>query len=239
VYHRWRERAAAPGRARPARAALILLACATATVGGCKAKETHRVLETSSVVSYDTSYTGPKYRTAIGKVQNRSTYMFGLFYDFSETKRLESQLEQMLKTHLAQSGRFDVVDRVNLKALAAEAQLSGTGQDLVGAQIVITGAVTEFGRKEIGTRALGGLLGKSRSQIAYAKVSITIVDVRTSRALHSIQGAGEYGLSNEEVLGFGSTAPFDATLTDKVLNLAVIDVVNKLVESTEAGEWTP
>jgi curli biogenesis system outer membrane secretion channel CsgG len=61
--------------------------------------------------------------------------------------------------------------------------------------------------------------------------------VHTSKIIYAIQGAGEYALSNREVLGFGGTASYDATLTGKVLNLAIMDAVNKLVAGLERGEW--
>ncbi len=231
-------RAVAPGRLKVVlvRALPISLACSVAALGGCQTTETHQALTPSTVASYGTQYSGPKYKTAIGNVENRAAFMNGLFFD---NDLLGSQMEQNLKTHLAQSGRFDVMDRVNMEALALEAKLSQRPQSLIGASIIITGAVTEFGRKEVGAKGLGGLLSKSRTQIAYAKVSITVVDVASSRALYTVQGAGEFELRNSEILGFGSTAPYDATLTDKVLNLAVIEAVNKLVNSLDHRAWAP
>ena len=51
-------------------------------------------------------------------------------------------------------------------------------------------------------------------------------------------GAGEYTLSNREVVGFGGTAGYDATLNGKVLDLAIREAVNTLVTGHEAGQWT-
>jgi curli biogenesis system outer membrane secretion channel CsgG len=86
---------------------------------------------------------------------------------------------------------------------------------------------------------LGGLLGKERTQTAYAKVSRTVVNVKTSESIYAVQGAGEYQLSHKEVLGFGGTAGYDATLNDKVLNLAIMEAVQKLVDSLEKKAWRP
>ena len=66
-----------------------------------------------------------------------------------------------------------------------------------------------------------------------------MVDAKTSRVVHSVQGAGEYQLSDREVIGFGSDSGYDSTLNGKVLNLSVTDAVNKLVRSIESGEWSP
>lgn len=209
-------------------AAWLLLACAT---------ETHRTLPTESVATYNTPYNGPKYPLAVGKFANRSTYMNGIFSD--GTDRLGTQAKTILHTHLAQTNRFVTVDRRNMGEIAQEAAISGAAQQLTGAVLVATGEVTEFGRKVIGDKQLFGILGHSKQQVAYAKVSLNIVDVRTSQIVYAIQGAGEYSLSNREVLGFGGTAAYDSTLTGKVLNLAIMEAVNKLVDGLERGEWKP
>ena len=55
--------------------------------------------------------------------------------------------------------------------------------------------------------------------------------------VYSAGGAGEYELSNREVLGFGGTSGYDATLNGKVLDLAMREAVDKLVAAKDAGQW--
>ena len=81
-------------------------------------------------------------------------------------------------------------------------------------------------------------MGSGKAQIAYAKVSLYLVDVRTSEVVTSVQGAGEYSLSNREVLGFGGTASYDSTLNGKVLDLAIRQAVDKLSAGFEGGKWS-
>ena len=200
------------------------------------ARESHQVVATQSVATYNKAYNGPRYPLVVGKFANRSTYMNGIFSD--GTDRLGSQAKTILKTHLAQTSRFTLMDRENMDEIARESNISGHTQALKGGSLVVTGEVTEFGRKATGDRALFGIFGQGKKQTAYAKVSLNIVDVHTSEIIYAIQGAGEYNLSNREVLGFGGTAGYDATLTGKVLNFAIIDVVNKLVNGLETGEWS-
>jgi curli biogenesis system outer membrane secretion channel CsgG len=216
----------------------LVLFCASTTIfAGCAATESHQAVETSSVASRGMAYSGPKHRLVIGKFENKSPYMNGIFSD--GTDHLGLQAQQILKTHLSQTNRFTLMDRVNMKEIADEAKLSGKTQKITGGEMVITGAVTEFGRRETGGEALGGLFGKSKKQTAYAKIQVSIVDVTTSQVLYSSQGAGEFDMSNQSVLGFGSKAGYDATLNDKVLNLAMIEAVNDLVNGLERGRWTP
>lgn len=216
----------------------FVVAAGCVLLPGCKApQEKSAALTPNAVTVKNTPYSGPKYRVAVGKFENRSPYMNGIFSD--GTDKLGMQAQTNLAAHVAMSNRFVVVDRQVMEEIAKEAQISGQNQALTGAQVVLTGAVTEFGRREVGTVGLGGLLQRSRTQVAYAKVTVNVVDVRTSQIVYSVQGAGEFDLTNEHVLGFGSEAGYDATLTDKVLNLAMIEVVNRLVEGLESNQWKP
>ncbi|WP_145535588.1 CsgG/HfaB family protein [Yersinia thracica] len=209
----------------------------TATLlSGC-ATESSRSLEVAKVASYGTQYNGTRSPISVGKFDNRSSYMSGIFSDGVD--RLGGQSKTILVTHLQQTGRFNVLERTNMEELKNEAAISGQNQQLKGATYVVTGDVTEFGRKETGDRQLFGILGRGKSQVAYAKVNLNIVNVNTSEVVFSSQGAGEYELSNREVIGFGGTASYDSTLNGKVLDLAIREAVNNLVAGIESGAWQP
>jgi len=208
-----------------------VLACVLFLSSAC-ATEKSQVVATETVASYGTSYSGPKTSIAVGKVANASPYMRGIF---TTGDQLGGQAKTILKTHLTQTGRFDVVDRDNLDEIAFESQTAGVAQELVGARFVITGEVTEFGRKETGDKQLFGILGRGKKQLAYSKVSLNVVDVTTSRIVHAVQGAGEYELGSREVLGTGGSQGYDSTLNGKVLNLSITDAVNKLVSDLDSG----
>jgi len=229
--HRERKRAA-----RGRRTASLTLALVLAGLAGC-VTESHRTVATPTVATYGTNYGGPRHVLAVGKFDNRSTYMRGMFAEGPD--QLGGQAKTILKTHLQQTGRFTLVDRENMREIAQESEIRGEAQDLEGAVVVVTGDVSEFGRRVTGDTQLFGILGSGKSQLAYAKVSLNVVDVRTSAVIYAVQGAGEYVLSNREVAGFGTVAGYDATLNGKVLNLAITDAVNKLVAGLEAGAWHP
>ena len=201
---------------------------------GCTST-TSKVVETPKVNTYNTAYTGVKNKIVVGNFVNRSSFQNGIFS--SGTDRLGSQAKTTLLSHLQQTNRFSVLDRDNMQMLTNEANLAGSQQTISGAKYVVTGDVTEFGRKNVGDKQLFGLLGKGKSQIAYAKVTLNIVDVNTSELVYSVQGAGEFSLSQREVVGFGSTAGYDATLNGKVLDLAIREAVNNLVNGMETGSW--
>jgi curli biogenesis system outer membrane secretion channel CsgG len=203
---------------------------------GCATESSHSVA-VQQVETASRPYAGVRSPISVGKFDNRSAYMRGLFSDGVD--RLGSQAKTILITHLQQTNRFNVLDRDNMQEIKAESDIAKRTQNLKGADFVVTGDVTEFGRKEVGDHELFGILGRGKSQIAYAKVSLNIVDASTSEVVYSAQGAGEYSLSNREIVGFGSTASYDSTLNGKVLDLAIREAVNKLAAAIDTGAWKP
>lgn len=218
---------------RLSRAWLLMLSLA---LFGC-ASESSRTVTPQQVTAAATPYNGPRSTIAVGKFDNRSNFLRGLFSDGVD--RLGSQAKTILITHLQQSNRFVIVDRDNMNEIRQEANLRGTAQTLKGANYVLTGDVTEFGRRETGDHQLFGILGRGKTQVAYSKVSINVVNALTSEVVFSVQGAGEYQLSNREIVGFGGTSSYDSTLNGKVLDLAIREAVNRLVEAVERGSWKP
>jgi curli biogenesis system outer membrane secretion channel CsgG len=205
-------------------------------LAGC-ATESHHAITPQTVASAGTHYSGPKGVLVIGKFDNRSPYMRGLFSDGVD--RLGGQAKSVLITHLQQTGRFTVVERANMLEITNEAAISGQQLKLKGANYVITGEISEFGRKEVGDVQLFGILGSGKKQTAYSKVNLNVVDVVSSEVVYSVQGAGEYALSDREVLGFGGVSSYDSTLNGKVLDLAMREAVNRLVDGVEQGKWIP
>lgn len=209
--------------------ALLILA-----LGGC-ATESHQAVQVEKPATAAVAYNGPRRAIAVGKFDNRSSYLRGLFSDGVD--RLGGQAKTILIGHLEETGRFSVLERDNLDEIAQEARFSGKQQTLKGADFTITGDVVEFGRKETGDHELFGILGSGKKQVAYSKVTINVVDVATSQVMYSVSGAGEYALSNREIIGFGSSASYDSTLNGKVLDLAIREAVDRLVEGLQSGRW--
>jgi len=203
---------------------------------GC-AQESSRTISIQKVESAALPYAGKRTPVSVGKFDNRSSFMRGVFSDGVD--RMGSQAQTILITNLQQSQRFNVLDRSNMSEIKEEAALKKQSQTLKGADYVVTGDVTEFGRKDVGDKQLFGILGRGKTQMAYAKVNLNIVNTLTSEVVYSAQGAGEYSLSAREVIGFGGTAGYDATLNGKVLELAIREAVNNLVAGVDTGAWRP
>ncbi|ODS24708.1 curli production assembly protein CsgG [Candidatus Endobugula sertula] len=203
------------------------------TTIACAPIESHQTVDINKTETYQTPYAGEKTTLSVGNFENRSNYRQGIFS--SGTDRLGSQATTILKTHLQQTNRFNVVDRENLTQAQQEAKYRQQQQKIKGARYIVTGAITEFGRKSVGDKQLFGILGSGKTQVAYAKVSLNLVDIVTSQIIYSTQGAAKYSLSQREVLGFGTDASYDATLTGKVLNLAITETVNNITRDIQHG----
>lgn len=211
--------------------ALLSLAI-TASLFGC-ATEQSRTIDVPKVQAASTPFQGERSKVSIGKFENKSTYMSGIFSDGVD--RLGNQAKTVLMAHLQQTGRFSVLDRENLNETAREASYANKNQMIKGSEFVVTGAVSEFGRKVTGDQQLFGILGRGKSQIAYAKVTLNVVNVQTTEVVYSVQGAGEYSLSDREIIGFGGTSGYDSTLNGKVLDLAIKEAVNNLSQGMDSG----
>ncbi|MPS80456.1 MAG: hypothetical protein E2591_20500 [Achromobacter sp.] len=213
--------------------ALAVLATA---ISGC-ATERSQALAVPAVQAASKPYQGVRSPISVGKFDNRTNYLRGVFSDGVD--RLGGQAKTIVISHLQRSGRFQVMDRDNLSEIAQEAGFNKKASQIKGARYVVTGDVTAFGRKVTGDQQLFGILGRGKEQVAYAKVDLNVVDVSSSEVVYSASGAGEYRLSNREVIGFGGTASYDSTLNGKVLDLAIREAVDRLVEGIEQGAWQP
>ena len=212
-------------------ASAILL---SAFLVGCVSEDS-RTLPVQKVESAARPFSGTRVPISVGKFDNRSSFMRGVFSNGED--RLGNQAQTILVSHLQQSQRFSVLDRTLMSEMKQEAGLKNQAQALRGADFILTGDVTEFGRKDVGDRQLFGILGRGKSQMAYAKVTLNIVNPQTSEVVFSTQGAGEYSLSEREIIGFGGTSGYDSTLNGKVLDLAIRDAINSLVTSMDSGAW--
>ena len=134
-------------------------------LAGCATTEQSRTLDVPKVAAATAPvYQGVRAPIAVGKFDNRSNYQRGIFSDGID--RLGAQSKTILVSHLQQTHRFSVLDRDNLEESRQEAQFKGAAQTIKGADYLVTGAVSEFGRKDVGDKQLFGVLGRGKTQVA-------------------------------------------------------------------------
>jgi curli biogenesis system outer membrane secretion channel CsgG len=221
-------------------AALALQACATVSEKPQSYEST--VPKAEQVVAQEARkvpVAAKRYKTklAIGRFTNETNYGRSLLND-ADLDRIGKQASDMLSSRLVLSNAFIVLERPDLAKLQRERELAGGAAgapiSLVGADTLVMGSVTEFGRS-VGGKV--GFLSSTKLQIARAKVDIRLVDARTGHAYFSAIGAGEASTESGEVAGFGSRAAYDATLNDRAISAAVSDVVDRLIAKLQERPW--
>jgi curli biogenesis system outer membrane secretion channel CsgG len=176
----------------------------------------------------------PRYKrkVAIGRFTNETTYGRSLLND-ADLDRIGKQASDMLSSRLVMSGQFIVLERPDLAKVQRE-QVLASSAGLVGADTLIMGSVTEFGRS-VGGKV--GFLSSTKTQLAKAKVDVRLVDVKTGHAYFSATGAGEATTEVGEVAGFGGRSAYDATLNDRAIAAAISDVIDRLVAKLGDRPW--
>ncbi len=229
-------------------ALLILLASAACSVTQPTARVTSGggpSVAQAQAVPYD----GPKARIAVSSFVDKTAKGF---------HQIGDGLSDMLTTELFNTNRFIVLERQMLGEVLAEQDLAAAGRvkqgteapvgEIEGAELLVTGAVTEFEPRAGGVGggvifgnlpiALGG--GGNRAHLA---IDLRVVDARTSRILSAttvegtatdIAGLAAFqvgGGASELGIGLGG---YKNTPMEKAVRIAIREAVNFVSSQTPA-----
>ena len=171
-----------------------------------------------------------KRKVAIGRFSNETQYAKGLFYD-KDNDPMRKQALDILSSKLASSGKFILLEREDLDLLVAEA-----GEDMkkIGADYIILGSITEFGRKNEGQQKG---ISSTKTQTVEAGVSIRLVESATGLIIYSDEAKGYAETTTKETLGVGGKAGYDATLSDKAISAAISQLVENIINKCMDKPW--
>lgn len=171
-----------------------------------------------------------KRKVAIGRFSNETQYAKGLFYD-KDNDPMRKQALDILSSKLASSGKFILLEREDLDLLVAEA-----GEDMkkIGADYIILGSITEFGRKNEGQQKV---FSSTKTQTVEAGVSIRLVESATGLIIYSDEAKGYAETTTKETLGVGGKAGYDATLSDKAISAAISQLVENIINKCMDKPW--
>jgi curli biogenesis system outer membrane secretion channel CsgG len=189
-------------------------------------------------------YTGPKKRIAVTKFENKVKGVYGNW-------NLGDGFSEMLTTELMKTGQFVVVERQALQDIVGEQELGQTGLvrketaakvgQVLGAQIIVRGVVSEFTLNESGGGGGIGIAGfriGGKSSNAHVAVDIRLVDTTTGQVLqsHSAVGKAEssglsVGVSRGDV-DFGADT-FKNTPLGQATRQAIQDAVRFIIINME------
>ena len=176
-----------------------------------------------------------KRKVAIGRFTNETQYAKGLFYD-KDNDPMGKQALDILSAKLGASGKFILLERNDLQQLLEEANRNGqSAQQAIGADYMIIGSITEFGRKNT---SQSQVFTTSKTQTVEAAVSIRLVDVATGQIIYSDQGKGSAEITTKSTfVGTGGHAGYDATLSDKAISAAIDQLVENIINKLSDKPW--
>lgn len=176
---------------------------------------------------------GIKRKVAIGRFSNETQYAKGLFYD-KKNDPMGKQALDILSARLAASEKFLLIEHSDISDLLAQCQANGNDFSSIGADYMIVGSITEYGRKNIG-KSNG--FSTEKTQIVEAAVSIRLVDVSTGLIIYSDEGRGEATMTSKSNLVKSQSAGFDATLSDKAISAAIGQLVENIINKCTDKSW--
>lgn len=171
-----------------------------------------------------------KRKVAIGRFSNETQYGKGIFYD-RENDPMRKQAMDILSSKLAASGKFILLERDDLDVLVKE---SGSDMKKIGADYIILGSITQFGRKTEGDERI---FSTTKTQTVEAAVNVRLVDAATGLIIYSDEAKGQAETSSKTTLGLGGTAGFDATLSDKAISAALTQLVENIINKCMDKPW--
>jgi len=175
-----------------------------------------------------------KRKVAIARFSNETTYAKGIFYD-KDNDPMGKQALDILSTKLASTGKFILLERQDMDKIMEELKLAGNqGSQKVGADYLIIGSVTEFGRKNVGDV---NAFSRTKTQTVEAAVSIRLVDVSSGQIIYSEEAKGEAETTNKTVMGLGERTDYDATLSDKAISAAISKLVENVINNCMNRPW--
>lgn len=192
-------------------------------------------VEEPTIQSEETQTKTMKRKVAIGRFTNETEYGKGLFYD-KENDPMGKQALDILSAKLAASEKFLLLERNDLAALLEEANRNGqSSQQAIGADYMIIGSITEFGRK---TTSQTKVFSASKTQTVEAAVNLRLIDVTTGQIIFSDEGKGAAEITTKSsFVGTGGHAGYDATLSDKAISAAIDQLVENVINKLSDKPW--
>ena len=210
---------------------ICLLTLAVIMVSSAFSQRKVEVVETPTTVQEEGMVL--KRKVAIGRFSNETQYAKGIFYD-KENDPMGKQALDILSSKLAASGKFLLLERSDLASLLEECQKGGGGASTIGADYMIIGSITEFGRKNTGKNRV---FSSQKTQTVEAAVAIRLVDVSTGLIIYSDEAKGSAELTTKTTMGVGGQSSYDATLNDKAISEAIGQLVENIINKCTNSPW--
>jgi len=219
-------------------------------LASCAMEGGSRNVKTDEQQSVYPPYNGPKKRIAVLKFDNKVSKRW-----WDRSWNIEDGLTEMLITELMKTNRFVVVERGSLNDVISEQDLGASGRvrsetaarvgELLGAQVLVKGAVTEFAEKEsggVGGIMVGGIGIGGKTNTGHVAFDMRLIDANTGQILQSeraegkITSSGIGGIAFFSGVAFGG-ASYKKTALGKATRAAVAQAVKFIVDNMADQPW--
>ena len=167
--------------------------------------------------------------------------------DITDDESFGSGMVDMLNTALVSTKRFVVLERQDLDDVTKEQGVAVSEQTrldatrLLGAQVLVRGALTEMGLKKRGWGNSGGVIQLGQLRLtATAAIDLKLIDAATGEILDSIRSEGSvlstFTSATVPKFKIGYEA-FEAGSLSKAVRAAIDKGVLQLVSRTERLPW--
>jgi curli biogenesis system outer membrane secretion channel CsgG len=217
----------------------LIVAMGVVLASGCTSstKQTLNANQSNQAAISPTIETAPamglKRKIAIARFTDETKNSKSIFVNKS-VDNIGKQAADILSARLTNSGQFIMLERDDLDKVKNEQALEGISSAVVGADYLIVGSISEFGRK---TTSETGIFSRNKIQQAMATVNVRLVDTTTGQIVFSEEGSGEARAEANTTFGVGERAAFDSTLNDKAISAAISKVVSDLMENLLDMPW--
>ena len=176
---------------------------------------------------------GLKRKVAIARFTNETKYGQSFFID-ENNDRIGKQAVDILSSKLVETEKFILLERADLDKITKELNMENYEPLKNMADYLIVGSVAEFGRKDQGKV---GIFSRTKRQIAFAKVHVRLIEVRTGQILYSEEGEGEAFSEAGTIFGVGERAGYDSAINDKALDAAITNLASNIIENLLDRPW--
>lgn len=174
-----------------------------------------------------------KRKVAIARFTNETAYGRSFLVD-QDDNPVGKQALDILSKKLLDTGKFILLERADIGKVNAEIAAASTEGLKNMADYLIVGSITAFGRK---TEGEVRVFTRKKRQVAFAKVTIRLVDVQTGQIIYAEEGSGEAFSEQRTTGGLGPTAGYDSTLNDQVLDAAISNLASRVIENLLGKPW--
>ncbi|NLC27983.1 MAG: curli production assembly protein CsgG [Campylobacteraceae bacterium] len=175
-----------------------------------------------------------KRKVAVARFANEAQYGKSKLFGLDSGYNAQKQATDIFSAKLVQSGMFIVLERDDIGLAEEEILKFNLTPAMVGADYLIVGSVTEFGRK---TFSDTGVFSRKKEQSAYANVSVRLIDVKTGQVVFAQEGSGEATSEAGTSFGLGKHIGYDSTLNDKAISAAISSVIDGTMKNLLSKPW--